>query len=125
MDRYTNQDTRDRHNPNETARLAAFDQRSFVLKKTMLAALVVFSAGAFAQLGPAGVPGAPGLAPEPEKTASVQVKSRRALQDCSKAKNTKQCKTRPRKEKKAQLPGSAQAAGKRPSSKKSQGKPRS
>lgn len=55
---------------------------------------------AFAQLGPAGVPGAPGLAPEPSKPAAPQQQEKKADTPakvpaaCAKAKNVEQCVAR-------------------------------
>lgn len=60
----------------------------------------VTSLPAFAQLGPAGVPGAPGLAPEPSKPAPQQQQEPKADAPakvpaaCAKAKNVKQCVAR-------------------------------
>lgn len=74
-----------------------------------LASLAVFTAlPAFAQLGPAGVPGAPGLAPEPApepapapaKPAAPQKQEKKTGTPakvpaaCAKAKNVKQCVAR-------------------------------
>jgi hypothetical protein len=112
------QKTRDRYNPQDAAQRADFDRMRVAMKKSMFAVFSIaflLSMGAFAQLGPAGVPGAPGLAPDNEEAASAPVKPRRALKDCSKSKNIKQCKTqqKARKTKKArQTKKSPQAAGK-------------
>jgi hypothetical protein len=73
-------------------------------------ALIAFPASA--QLGPAGVPGAPGLAetdpsvksgpPAPVAPPATQTQPRNPVAaDCSKAKNVKQCKARQEARKKA------------------------
>jgi len=53
---------------------------------------------ASAQQGPAGVPGAPGLAPmvqtQPAQPAPQTKPAKRAPKDCSKAKDIEQCKAR-------------------------------
>jgi len=76
-------------------------------------AAAFLAAPAIAQLGPAGVPGAPGLAetdpsvkpakPTPAAPPATQVQPKSSAgADCSKAKNVAQCKKRQEARKKAQ-----------------------
>jgi len=72
-----------------------------------LAACTAFPA--FAQLGPAGVPGAPGLAPEPAAPAVANQPANKAKAPpkvpaaCAKSKNVEQCVARQEARRKARI----------------------
>lgn len=72
-----------------------------------LAACAAFPA--FAQLGPAGVPGAPGLVPEPAAPAVAKQPESKAQSPstvpaaCAKAKNVEQCVAREESRRKARI----------------------
>ena len=83
------------------------------MKKVFIAILttVVLTSPSLAQLGPAGVPGAPGLAPEPAPITKPSPESKSHQETpaikkvptaCAKAKNTERCIERKELQEKAQ-----------------------
>jgi hypothetical protein len=76
--------------------------KTLIIVASLTAALIAMPA--IAQQGPAGVPGAPGLAPASPLVSPPAVKThqpKRIPVDCSKAKNKKQCRANQAARKKA------------------------